>query len=502
MNPRSAWESGLGRFEEVESEDGSFRGGPLPDAVYRKGQYPVNDELFLGSGDAAIDAHFGGPRIESYDELSYSEAYGDTDEDDFFNHSGVEATSVALRDDDEELLQRALDSIRRAKEQGRSVVDMGVEELTALERSRKQRTLGPTKSSKGRKMLALSGSGTVKSKKQRGSGQSTTSSPSGKSKPLKPSKRGSGSTDDGPRSPYASVFGFGSGSGSAPLQTSASSGGVPVHQAVTHYRTSSQSGSRPSSRHSTRSASQGNRLQRTDTPPYDAEPTTPPIPSSHPRYFSAPTSDAYPSYPPSYSSPRRELEDWQLHHNRARSSSSAVAAAAAAGFYPPLYEQDASVHPGYPALQGSYGYNANARRSGPEITYASLRRVPPSLGIGGSSSGSGGRERPGQGAGGMRMSSDPMMAASSSMAHRARDGDGSPMAASFSSDEEGGSGVLVNVLPEGQAGGYSVVHGGGSGGSGGGGNGSANSGAGASAGASASGSGTAPGKGGRRRKKR
>ena len=484
MNPRSAWEGGLGRFEEIESEDGSFRGGPLPDAVYRKGQYLVNDELFLGSGDAAMDAHFGGPRNESYDELSYSEAYGDTDEDDIFNHSGVEATSVALREDDEELLQRALDSIRRAKDQGRSVVDMGVEELTALERSRKQRMFSPAKPSKGRKKLALSGSSTVKSKKQRGSSQSGTSSPStAKAKPVKPSKRGSGSTDDGPRSPYASFF----GSGGMPLQITGSSGGVPVHQAVTHYRTSSQSGSRPSSRHSTRSTSQGNRLQRTDTPPYDAEPTTPPIPSSHPRYFSAPVAEAYASYP-LHSSPRREIEDWQLHHNRARSSSSAVAAATAGGGgFPPLYEQDPAAYHGYP----SYGYNANARRSGPEITYAALRRVPPSLGIGGSSGGrsadrgGGDRDRTGQGAG-VRMSSDPMTMATP-MAHKARDGEGSPTTASISSDEEGGSGVLVNVVSEGQSGGYNVVHGSNSGGA---------------AGGAASGSAATARKGGRRRKKR
>ena len=468
MNPRSAWESGLGRFEEIGSEDGSFRGGPLPEAVYHKGQYLVNDELFLGSGDAAIDAHFGGPRYDSYDELSYSEAYGDTDEDDVFYHSGLEATSVALRDDDEELLQRALDSIRKAKEQGRAVVDMGVEELTALERSRKQRVLGQPKSSKSRKKLALTGSGTVKSKKQRGSSQSATSSPSAaKVKPVKPSKRGSGSTDDGLRSPHASSF----GSGAMPLQMAPSSGGVPVHQALTHYRASSQSGSRPSSRHSTRS------------PTYDAEPITPPIPSSHPRYFSAPGPDAYssyPSYPSQFrsnaasasasasnpalvSSPLREAEDLHLHHSRARSSSSAVAtAAAAAAGFPPLYEQDSAAYHGYPGY-GSYGLNASARRSGPEVTYAALRRVPPSLGIGGSSPGGGrsgerGRNRPAHGAG-VRMSSDPMMKTATAMAQKGRDREGSPTTPSISSDEEGGSGVLVNVVSDGISGDYNVVQG-------------------------------------------
>lgn len=500
MNPRSVWESGLGRFEEIGSEDGGFRGGPLPEAMYHKGQHLVHDELFLGSGDAAIDAHFGGPRNDSYDELSYSEAYGDTDEDDVFYHSGMEATSVALRDDDEELLQRALDSIRKAKEQGRAVVDMGVEELTALERSRKQRVFSQPKSSKSRKKLALTGSGTVKSKKQRGSSQSATSSPSaGKVKPVKPSKRGSGSTDDGMRSPHASSF----GSGAVPLQIASSSGGVPIHQAVTHYRTSSQSGSRPSSRHSTRS------------PTYDIEPTTPPIPSSHPRYFSAPGPDtyaSYPSYPSQFrsnnaasasalasasnpalvSSPLRDAEDLHFHHSRARSSSSAVAAAAAAATgFPPLYEQDPAVYHGYPGY-GGYGFNASARRSGPEITYAALRRVPPSLGIGGNSPGGGrsgdfDRNRTAHGAG-VRMSSDPMMTTTTSpMAHRSRDGEGSPRTPSISSDEEGGSGVLVDVVSDGVAGGYDVVQG-------------SSSGGGAASGSAALGSGK--GGGGRRRKKR
>ena len=497
MNPRSAWESGLGRFEEISSEDGSLRGGPLPEAIYHKGQYLVNDELFLGSGDAAMDAHFGGPRNDSYDELSYSEAYGDTDEDDVFYHSGMEATAVALRDDDEELLQRALDSIRKAKEQGRAVVDMGVEELTALERSRKQRVYSQPKSSKSRKKLALTGSGTVKSKKQRGSSQSATSSPSaGKVKPVKPSKRGSGSTDDGMRSPHASFF----GTGAMPLQIAASSGGVPVHQAFTHYRTPSQSGSRPSSRHSTRS------------PTYDLEPTTPPIPSSHPRYFSAPGPDTYPSYP-SYpspfrsnaasasasasnpalvSSPLREADDLYLHHSRARSSSSAVAAAAAAAAgFPPLYEQDSAAYHGYPGY-GSYNFNANSRRSGPEITYAALRRVPPSLGIGVSSPGGGrsgdrDRNRATQGAG-VRMSSDPMVT-TAAMAHRAREGEASPTTSSISSDEEGGSGVLVNVVSDGASGGYDVVQGSSSGGGG-------------VASGSAAHTGKGGGGGGRRRKKR
>ena len=452
INPPNIWESGVDRFEEVGSDGDGFRGGLLPEGLYGKGKHRSNDELFYSYnyGDADLDPHFGSSRNDSYDELSYSEAYNDSEEDDLLRYPSIPHASVALRDDDEELLQRALESIRKAKDQGRASVDLGVEELTALERSRKQRIGSTSASKKERKKSSLgSVSGTVKAKKSKNQGLSITSSPkASKVKPVKPSKRASGSADDGPQSPYAM---YGPGGGQLQL-AAAPSGGVPVYPFVAHHRASSQSGSRPSSRQSGRSGSQGNRLQRIDTPPYDMQPSTPPISSNHhhhPRYFSAPGSSSGPSS--AHASPRRDGEEWApaaaaavVHHNRARSSSTA-----ASGF-PPLYEQDAYPYP-------PYGYAA-PRRSGPEITYASLRRVPPGLGF---SVGAGrSADRSAHGAG-VRMPSDPMMTMGTGIGspphysqqhqhqqHRAREREGS-LTPSMSSDEEGGDGVLVNVVSHG-----------------------------------------------------
>ncbi len=444
------------RFEELHSEDEGGRGIFL-DSALQKGEYAYNEDLqFPG---AELDRRWRNSRNSSYDDLAYGDTYGVSGEEDYEDLAGY--ASVAARDADELLAQKAFDRIRRAREQGRTNVNLAREEMDALERRRLAQQppeLGVVKTSKSKSGGSSSAAGSVRSKKKRSLSRSQAGSPVvvRSRGPSKPTKRGSGSaTDDaGPAYPANPP---------APGFLGYAAGAPPIYAPIAYYPApppapAAQSSSRPGSRHSSRSGSVSSR-QRPSTPPHGQNPP-PPQHYSHPRYFSAPIDPQHPppGYRPSTSSSARGSptlnndDDWPARARpRARASTGVSgpypldAYAYAYPAPPPHSSPTSNPHPHPQPRRHASGPAESSSSSG--AAYGTLRRVPPTVGLGAS----GARAYHG----GPGWASDPTLRRESSglgneiTASPDEDSGGS---SGESVDEDAGAGseaVLVDIGPDG-----------------------------------------------------
>ena len=349
------------RFEELESEDDLAGQGVIldpyaaRDARARSGF--VSDELYFDGYDIGRDRM---SRRGMYDQ--YGEEF-DSDELDYRDQRGM-AYQQAVRDKEEALIQSALARIARAREKGKTNVNLSQEEMEALERRRGQQPEPspplasppptPAKATKAIKGSSRSNSSTnLASQKARkrggtglfGSGSSSPAKSNSKAKvSRKPSDERALTYPPGNVPPGVMVPG---------------PDGQPVYAPIGYYGPpspefvrSKSGGSRPGSR----SASKHNR--RDSTPPERADPY-----AQYPlRYYPPP-----PGLRPESSGSNRSLPDdvdWYPPPPRNRSASNARYAG---------YPADYHMPPALPAAQSRRNVSGP-----PDVQYSNLRRVPPS----------------------------------------------------------------------------------------------------------------------------
>ncbi|KAI1906454.1 Prenylated Rab acceptor 1 [Ophidiomyces ophidiicola] len=114
------------RVDEIESEDSDIEGVPLHPRAIRNRRLRSNELMDVANGESS----------ESDDESSDDEhndyVLDDTSQDSTLAY----AMELAMRDREEELVERALDRIRRAQVLGKRKVRLSSRELEALERRR------------------------------------------------------------------------------------------------------------------------------------------------------------------------------------------------------------------------------------------------------------------------------------------------------------------------------------------------------------------------------
>ncbi|KAI9728988.1 MAG: hypothetical protein M1828_000073 [Chrysothrix sp. TS-e1954] len=330
------WEE-YGRFEELDSEDEEEEADVRPRIRPKPSGRFRGDELRFHGYD--IGQARRGPPQRDVDELAeLDEGY----EDDYDGGGGYQAE---LREKEEELAERALRRIRRARMRGETDVDLTREELDALERRRDREALVVQRPQPPVRRRAAAP-------------PASTAPTAAGSKPKKRTSGGGGSS--------SGFLGFGGGGGNAPRakkQTAEKRITVPIRDTTpqtppspedyreppSSYRPGSGQGA-SSSRPNSRSASRARQQRAQQSPPYDPPPVQP---LSH---RPASSSSRRPS-------PTRSLPDDPDWTPRSRSSSSAQ-----------LYSND-------PYAYQVSGPASTSRRnvSGPaSISYSNVRRnIPP-----------------------------------------------------------------------------------------------------------------------------
>ena len=350
------------RFQEIDSDDDEEDAqGVHLDSRYLQqqgGRSSGDDLLFTGLDVRAYMRNPAQRQSRSYENLAYGEAPYDSDEDDSEENPSV-ALQVAMRDKEQELVQRALARIQRAREKGKSNVNLTPEEVEALERHRAQQQMASAPVSSRTK--GSSNSTNNDRSKKRPSRLFSNSSPSKTSNPSKVRSRKSGGVGPSSQSPDDLPYTTGSApSAGAPGILVPGPGGSTAYAPIgfrnrdspPRTRTSRSSPSRPASR-----SASGPKQTSPSQFSYNSYAL-----SQYPASTYAAT-DARPRSSSSRSSPPRSLPDDPNWAPRSRSTS--TASLAQDGSYPGVY---ASQQPPYPTTRRNV--------SGPEISYSSVRRKP------------------------------------------------------------------------------------------------------------------------------
>lgn len=338
MELQREWE-GRHRFQELDSEDSEAEATPM------RRRRVTGDKLHftgydLGSGQQGSDGRGW---------HDYSGSYG-MDEDDY--HDRRSGWQIARRDKEEELVERALRRIRRAKLRGESNVNLSREELDALERDRMrqeeppnrapQRARPPTSPTQPKKnssgLFGLSG---------------------GQNKIKKPLKR--------PSLPSEEATQRRSASNASTERSTSATHTPPAREMMRSTSSPSKASTGPGSNTATRSASNGSR-RLAQAPAYDLE--------RDPTRYVAATLDSQRRFPPLRPGNPRTLPDDPNWIPRVRSASST----------------SQLPYPTAASPTDQYGYPIARRNfSGPaSLSYPSVRRAvhPPATrgaGIGRSS---------------------------------------------------------------------------------------------------------------------
>lgn len=367
-----------------------------------------SDELYFTGFDMGRDGRGAGNGY--LDDGSYSDAYGPYDEEARYEYEQqMLAYQAAERDREEALVHSYLEKIRKARSQGKSSANLKQDEVDAYERWREQQQpretsvspapQTPSKKKKGSRSSSLISLSDSKSRKK-----SSAPSPAARSrKTPKPSRKSSSGNQSDSAAAYAS------GSTAPGGFMVPGPNGQPVYAPFGYYSPPPDPrGSPYASRPGPRSASANSKRQ--PTPPFDPQPPFP-YAAYPPRYYGPPPPDLR---PPSNSSDR-SLDDRRGPASRTRSASSAQYMSDAGGY-------------GSPPLPA-----AHARRnfSGPpDVSYAGLRRVPPSSPL----------------AAGVASSSDPSLPRRRSGVDEETEGESS----SEESAEDDDEGVQVEVRVDGE----------------------------------------------------
>ncbi|GAB7349657.1 hypothetical protein MBLNU459_g0332t1 [Dothideomycetes sp. NU459] len=362
----------------------------------------TGDELYFTGYDLGQARDGRGSGNGSYEDIVYGEyGYSEEEERAYYEEQRYAAYRAAW-DRETALLQSADEKLRKASKKGKNSVSLSQDEVDAMERRKQQQrdSPGPSTPKKGkgsRSNSVVSLTGDKSRKKSSSTRLFGTSSPSVPKTRTPKSTRKSSNEQQG--APYAS-------NNPPPAFMVAGPDGVPLYAPVGYYPSldnirSSPSASRPGSR----SVSASSRRQV--TPPY--ENNYPPYPSR----FHGPPSDLR---PPSSSSSSRPPSDDALRVPRNRSASTVP------------YPQDLFGAPAVPAVQSRRNVSGP-----PDISYAKLRRVPPSSPLAArEASTNTGQEWPPR-----------------TDSRRSR-------GSSSSSTDDDGEGVRVEIVPEGDGDGYRI----------------------------------------------
>ncbi|KAI9761442.1 MAG: hypothetical protein M1835_008181 [Candelina submexicana] len=304
------WEEAR-RFEELQTDDDDGQGVSLGAGLQQKRF--VSDELeFTGVDMGPRPSHR--RRYDFSDDSDYSDEDAD-EEDERFEFQ------MSLRDKEDELVEKAMDRIRRAQLKGKLDVKLTKAEMDALERKTRQR--GKTRSSRLRadsKASASSG-GSGSDKRGKVSRKSSTRQLGGDKTSSRADRRPSSRQGD-TSPPHVSGH-------PPPGFVVAGPGGMPTYAPLGYFGPSAvnppASPSRSGSRSGSRSASTHNQQQYSHPLPQYQHPY------QQSRYFSVPEGSQPPIRPPSSSSRRsagtppnpRALPDDPDWLPRSRASSSA-----------------------------------------------------------------------------------------------------------------------------------------------------------------------------------
>ncbi|KAI9668271.1 MAG: hypothetical protein M1821_001091 [Bathelium mastoideum] len=365
------------RFQELDSDDtdDDGQGVHLPPKYVQQqeGRFSGDELLFTGVDMGAYIRKPPRSRNRSYENLAYGDVPYDSKEDEEDSGYSNTALQVAMRDKEQELVHRALSRIQRAREKGKSNVNLTPEEAEALDRHRaQQQQIAP--SSPARKTKGDRPANNEKSKKR----PSRLFSNAPSSAPIKSSKTRSRKPGGGvPSSNSHDDLTYTSNSNSAP-PASAPGILVPGPGNTTTYtplgfrpprdsppRTSRSSPSRPTSR----SASNPKNHPQSTSPPQQPTYNSYSLAQYPASAYSTgdlhrPTSSSS-SVAGARPSPPRSLPDdpnW-APPSRARSASSAQDPYSAASFQQPPYPTSRRANAHGPAA--------------PEIAYSTVPRRKP-----------------------------------------------------------------------------------------------------------------------------
>ncbi|KAI9724404.1 MAG: hypothetical protein M1812_000472 [Candelaria pacifica] len=309
------WEEAR-RFEELQTDDDDGQGVSLGAGLQQKRF--VSDELkFTGVDMGPRPSHR--RRYDFSDDSEYSDGDDDNEDEDEDEDESVES-QLNLRDKEEDLVETAMDRIRRAQLKGKLDVKLTKAEMDALERKTRQR--GQTRPSRLRaeSKASRSSGGSGSDKRAKVSRKSSTRQLAGERAGHRADRHPSRQGDVSP--PQASGY-------PPPGFIVAGPGGMPTYAPLGYFGPSavgpSTSASRSGSRAGSRSASAHNQQQYAHPLPQYQHPY------QQGRYFSVPEGSQPPIRPSSSSSRRsagtppnsRALPDDPDWLPRSRASSSA-----------------------------------------------------------------------------------------------------------------------------------------------------------------------------------
>lgn len=364
----------------------------------------VGDELIFTGYDLARARDGRSSRSASLEDVAYGDDYRYQNENERIYHEQQQRQVLYSRYSD--LVYSANEKLRRAKEKGKTSVNLSADEVEALQRSRTpqpRETTPPKTPSKGRSSRsssAASQTGKKSSKKGSSSRLFSNSSPSSSRNKAPKNSRKSSNGEQGNTAPAPPAFMI------------AGPDGVPMYAPIGYYPPYPPSPEqiRPSSGGShqgSRSASSNSR--REVTPDYESAYL--PYPT---RYYS-PSADLRPGAPPSTRPPCDD--NLRVHRNRSASNVQ--------------YGTDMYNTPSSPAAQGRRNVSGPA-----DISYSKVPRMQARSPLGDHASTSAAQQWP--------LRSDSRT-------------DASPLGSSSSSSDDGNEhGVRVEVLPETHGNGYVI----------------------------------------------